>query len=54
MIFHAADLDRRAIELFGNAAKIRVERVGFCREAKDGGLWWKRRDECKRRKAIVA
>ena len=27
MIFHAADLDRRTIELFGNAAKIRVQRV---------------------------
>jgi hypothetical protein len=27
MIFHAAYLDRRTIELFGNAAKIRMERI---------------------------
>ena len=56
MIFHAADLDGRTIELFGNAAEIRVQarRAWVCRAAKGDGLWWKRRDECKRRKGIVA
>jgi hypothetical protein len=27
MVFHAANLDRRAVELFGDAAEIRVERL---------------------------
>ena len=30
MIFHAADLDGRTVELFGNAAEIRVQRIA-CR-----------------------
>jgi hypothetical protein len=60
VVFHSSGEDGWTIELFRDTAEIRVERVarGFVAQKltaeADDGLWWRRGDECKRRKGIVA
>jgi hypothetical protein len=55
VVFHTADENGRAIELFGNATEIRMKRLtrGFVAQER-ATVFRGRRDECKRRKGTGA